>query len=100
MKYLGRFYKHVVHKAHPVENLARTRLYKYCWGHEWIGLKNGFSTINNHERNTVTLNGYTITKNTIAINNFINAVYPFFIQSMGHADIIENFVKQLYKMGD
>lgn len=47
----------------------------------------------------VTLNGYTITKNAISVNNFINAVYPSFIQSKGHADIIETFVKRLYSWG-
>ncbi len=44
----------------------------------------------------ISLKGYTITKNVVAVNRFIQNTYPDFIENKGHADIVEHFVKYLY----
>jgi len=35
-------------------------------------------------------------KNVIAVNQFIETVYPHFLDNNNHADIVEWFVKYLY----
>ena len=45
---------------------------------------------------TVTLSGYHLEKNAISVNQFIDAVYPNFLDRKSHADIVECFVKYLY----
>jgi hypothetical protein len=44
----------------------------------------------------VRLGGYVIARNMIAVNHFIETVYPNFLDHQNHADIVELFVKYLY----
>ncbi|MBS1663802.1 MAG: hypothetical protein JST68_22345 [Bacteroidetes bacterium] len=48
----------------------------------------------------VSLNGFRITRNSIAVNRFIGETYPRFVADEGHADIIEHLVQKLYKKAD
>jgi len=45
---------------------------------------------------TITLKGLTITRNAIAVNQFVNNTYPAFIAHRDHTDIVEKLVKILY----
>ena len=36
-------------------------------------------------------------RNLVSVNQFINAVYPDFLERKNHSDIVEHFVKYLYE---
>ena len=45
---------------------------------------------------TIQLNGYSISKNDISVNNFIKKAYPSWLGEKSHSDIIEQIVQSLY----
>jgi len=44
----------------------------------------------------VSIKGYAVPKNTIAVNRFVEKVYPGFILKESHEDVVGRFVKHLY----